>query len=270
MEYNDAVASRRQTKDPRPESQQSSLPMPPPDYDPVDPLKGALQCPHGNHHATMRQDDELRWVCNICGGPQVRVEKEGAKLSGAEKEPLREAARARGRRIAWRGTGLFSLLGSAVGLGITTLITLLAGFGMLATALPLFLTLPFILLTTLSLSKARGYTKQIQIALDRAWKSAARDIVTKWGKPITARELSGALAISEAGAENLLSQLAVDDALRSEITPDGSLSFAPRLRIEASIDDADNLSADADLEARFEALAAQEAAAGQAKAKTYK
>ena len=95
-----------------------------------DPLKGALLCPHGNHRATMRQDEELRWACNICGGPQVHVDKEGVKLSGGEKEHLREASRARGRRIAWRGTGLFTLLGSAVGLGITTLITLLAGFGM--------------------------------------------------------------------------------------------------------------------------------------------
>ena len=230
------------------------------EYNPADPLQGASQCPHGNHFAAVRSDDELRSVCKVCGAPRIQLEPpDGTELSlsGKERAPLVRAQTARAKRFGWRSATAFGAAGGAIGLGVTALATAIFGFGMWVTALPLALTAPLLAIAAIAFVRNGSLTKEIQASIDEAWRLAARDVVSRWGKAITAPQLAEVMGLSEQGAEKVLAELAVDDYLRSDITSDGALSFTPAMRIDTAA--AGSTAIDDDLEARFEALAAQEA-----------
>ena len=108
----------------------------------------------------------------------------------------------------------------------------------------------------------------MQKNIDSAWQHAARDVIQQSEGAVTATQLAEKLGLSPEGAESLMSSLAVDSFLDSDINAAGQLTFAPAMRIDTT-DSASSI-ADADLEARFEALAAAEAEAANQEQQTTK
>ena len=222
------------------------------------PQKGAPSCPHCGAVTATSRHRELGRVCKVCGRPRVLVRRKNVELSGTERAPLERAGKARLRRAAWRAGGVLGGLGAAFVVGFTLLGSLLTGA--LGLALGLGLSLPFFLLALWAWKRSGAQTEQIREAIDAAWTSAARDIATQAAGPVTARTLTQALPVDEARAERLLAYLAVDDELRADISPEGRLSFAPALRIDASGDALAEEEAEREAAAEAEREATAEAA----------
>ena len=72
-------------------------------YDPANPLSDASACPHCGAFARILKNDELRFVCGVCGAPRIPA----PDLSGRELEPLKAAQEARRARFLWRFAGMF-------------------------------------------------------------------------------------------------------------------------------------------------------------------
>jgi hypothetical protein len=249
-------------------------------YDPASPLAGASRCPHCGAHARVLESDELRVVCGVCGAPRVVASDPGVTLSGREVGPLESAESARRKRFLWKLAAVFA--GAIGGAGVLATMLLALLFGLAGTAFGAAAALPFIVVALVALGQARGKSAELTRAVGEAWKSAARDVVMQSKQGVTSEQLAAALAVSPAGAETLLTELAVEDAFRSEVTDDGRLIVAPgaalSLRIDTDAQGAgktvvgETLVADSadPLEARFaeleESLAAEEQAAAEAAA----
>ena len=228
--------------------------MRPEDYNPDDPLENASKCPHCGGMGIVVPHDELRYVCGICGGPRIKVDDE-LELSGDEIEPLRAAEQSRKLRFLWRVAGLF---GAAVG-GFGVLAAVLAGlivsWGWGAAGV--VMSLPFVLLAIAGFAKATGKTDELQSHVHQAWKLAARDVVERAQGVVDAKRLGEIMHLSDAGAEQMMADLTVDNMFRSSISDDGRLRVEPiaSVRVDPGANPAGKtMVAEDDLEARFEAL----------------
>ncbi len=188
------------------------------------------RCPHCNAVTTSSPDKELRFHCDLCGGP--RVPRVDAKLRKSKRDVpfLKRAEEARRSRAKYRaitavfaalglGTtafaGLFALIfGLSVGLGVTW--ALFAG-----TAL---------FMIVWSLGRAGAKTKEIVPAIDQAWMRAAADVAAALKGPFTAEKLAKAMGIDEVAAEELLAQLDANDMIRSDVTEAGEVAYQTKLR----------------------------------------
>ena len=242
------------------------------DYDPNDPLKGATTCPHCGGYAKISPHPELRFVCNICGAPRIEIDAEGYTLSGREKKHLLAARAAQKGRLGWRLGGFLGGATAAAGLALTALVQLIFSPGLWWAGLGITLALPFILLAITAVRKSRAKGETLDEELDEAWKSAARDVIASTDGSLTAERLTEILPLSQADAEELSAELAVDEMVHSRVTDDGhlALSSSTKVRIdEGARPDARTLHGDDPLEARFEALeealAAEEAQKARAK-----
>jgi len=233
------------------------------------PQPGAPRCPHHRGAGQASPHPELRYVCDVCGGPVVRLNQIGLKLSGNEVKHLEQARVLRRQRNAWRLGAVVAAAGAVASLGALGLLWLLLGVGLWSGAVGFALATPLLLLALVAYAKARARAKEIGEAVDEAWKRAVRDVALgSGGGGITAQELTQALPLGEDDADRLLAQLEVDNELCSEVTPEGKLSFAaPLMRIDAAYDSGRALSAAGNLEAELEQLADEEAAAAHGKAR---
>jgi hypothetical protein len=220
-----------------------------------------LSCPHGNHVAETRPDEELRAACKVCGGPRIALAAEDVQLKGKEQAPLVRANKARAKRFFWRTATAFGAAGGGIGFAFGGVLSILFGAGLFTAALPAAFSLGMLALVGIGLFQNRSLSKQIKSQIDLAWKHAARDVIEQNEGAIGAAQLAEKLGLSAEGAEGLLSELAVDNFLDSDISGNGELTFAPAMRIDTSGSTLD--AADAELEARFEALAAAEAEAAR-------
>lgn len=229
-------------------------------FDPNDPLKGATVCPHCRGVTRTEIDDEMRYVCGVCGGPRVRVSGDH-KLSGDEVEALRHGDKLRKKRAAWRfGGGVSAAAGTLLALA-AVFAKVFLGASFAAAGVTAVMALPFFLLTFWAVSRAKVATMQLAAAVDRAWQSAARDQVRAAGQPLSAAQLRKALPLSQPQAEQLMAQLSVDDMLASRINDAGELVFSAAADDNAGL----RIAAADPLEARFRELEAeQEAAAAEA------
>lgn len=228
------------------------------------PQPGAPTCPRCGAIAGTSPDGELVLKCQACGAPRVVVEAPGVELSGNEQPHLEKASKARTGRVGWWIAAVAAVIAGVGTLGVTALVSLLLGMSFIAAGIGLALTIPFVLLAVVGFRKAGQRTEQVRQAVDAAWMSAAKDIAQQSKEPVTAEQLAEMLPLSVGRSERLLAQLAVDDMLSSDITPEGRLSFAPAMRIE-STSRAAELEAQAELEQQ--AVAEAEAAAAQARAR---
>jgi hypothetical protein len=182
------------------------------------PSCGAAQgtldpCPLCNAQAGTSPHGELRWVCDVCGGPRVPRVDRGIKLSGREAALLRKADAARKARAAWRGGAIASgLLMPFVALFFLALMVVFGmSVGLILTSLVFMAPVAGFFAYAAGRAGARG--REIGPAIDAAWISAATDIAQQARGPISAADLSKKLGVEEPQAEELMALLDVNDAL---------------------------------------------------------
>ena len=182
-------------------------------------------CPLCNGQGGSSQHPELRFACDICGGPRIPRLDPRMKSSGREIPLLRKADAARKARALFHGLAAAS--GVALALTVIPFAVLLAVIG-----LKVLLLLPGLLFTGLfagmlaiGMGRARSRGNEIMPALDGAWLAAATDVARQSPGPLTAADLGQKLGIEEAQAEELLALLDVDSAIGG--------APIPRLRVGA-------------------------------------
>ncbi|EYF04422.1 zinc ribbon domain-containing protein [Chondromyces apiculatus] len=187
-------------------------------------------CPHCGATSGVTADAELRFRCDVCGGPRIPPSPRGAR-SGSEVPALRKAqeavsGRSRGRAGAVAG-GI--LLGADVLFLILWLIIAGAGLGFFLASL--FTFVPLALFTAWAVARARARGREIEPALDAAWLAAATDVAARSEDTLTTRDLARDLKIEQAQAEELMALLEVSDVVRSSVTSDGDMVYSQRLRV---------------------------------------
>ena len=181
-------------------------------------------CPLCNGQGGVSQHPELRFACDLCGGPRIPRLDPRMKSSGREVPLLRKADAARKARAGYRGLAAAS--GVALALTLIPFAVLLAvvGFKALLLLPGLFFTGLFSGMLAVGLGRARARGNEITPALDGAWLAAATDVARQSQGQLTAPDLGQKLGIEEAQAEELLALLDVDM----------SMGGAPRMRIDAA------------------------------------
>jgi hypothetical protein len=175
-----------------------------------------------------------RQRCRACGGPRLLVDDGKIALSGAEREPLRQARR------ALLSSGLWKTLG--VGVGVFGAFALLAAIGVVVATSPgVMLGTLALVLTSLPLLVAFGaYRRGVKLARERdqAWRaaelSAAKDLAQATQDELTAAALARALGVDELRAELLLAELSLEDQVARRVTDSGELAYSarPRVRVD--------------------------------------
>lgn len=226
-----------------------------------------VTCPHCRATAGASPDRELRYVCDVCGGPRIPLVSASARRSGKENAALKRAEEARRGRGRWRG----GAIGAGVLLAANVLLFLIVPlFPFFTYSVAWFITLlltsaPLAALVAWASSRAKAHGREIQPSLDAAWLAAAGDVAAQSPGPLTARELGAALGLDEAKAEELLAMIDVNRAVGQAPRTDAMAAFDAKLRIAtdaaAGAPGATGATA-AELEA-----AAEEEAAGAAKAR---
>lgn len=181
-------------------------------------------CPLCNGQGGVSQHPELRFACDLCGGPRIPRLDPRMKSSGREVPLLRKADAARKARAGYRGLAAAS--GVALALTLIPFAVLLAvvGFKVLLLLPGLFFTGLFSGMLAVGLGRARARGNEITPLLDGAWLAAATDVARQSPGQLTATDLGQTLGIEEAQAEELLALLDVDVAMGG----------APRMRIDAA------------------------------------
>jgi DNA-directed RNA polymerase subunit RPC12/RpoP len=213
------------------------------------------RCPHCGAVTTASPDKELRWRCDLCGGPRLprpdpAVPRPRRELPHLKKAETARKTRAKSRALAaaftvmGAGTTLFFALwalvfGASLGLAV---LGVLAGSAL------------FVVLW--ALGRAGNATKEMKAAVDQAWLAAADAVAARMKGPFTAATLARALGVDNTHAEELLAHLEAHDAVRSDVTDAGEIAYQSRLRIG----DVDTSSPEAETEAlaEAEAMAAEE------------
>jgi hypothetical protein len=214
------------------------------------------------------RDDEMRFKCDLCGGPRIPILAPGIRTSGKEVTALKKAEDARKGRAAARATAI----AGGVGLTFTALtfavFWLIFGLGIVSGALFLLLAGPLAALLAWGSQKAGQRGKEIQPALDAAWLAAASDVAAKSRGQLTAPDLAVAMGIDEAKAEELLAMVDVHRAVGGGALPrtDEMAAFDAKLRV-ATESAAASSSAASGAAAEREATAEDEAADAQARAR---
>ncbi|MFO0754881.1 MAG: zinc ribbon domain-containing protein [Byssovorax sp.] len=215
------------------------------------PLGKPTPCPHCGGEGGISADSELRFVCDLCGGP--RVPHEQGQANGKEVPFLQKADAARKGRAAWRGTAI----GSGVGL-VLSIIPVLLLIGLLGPSL--LLLVPgvlfnglFALMLWVSLGRARQRGREIAPAIDAAWMAAANDLARS-GALASPAELVTKLGLDEQKAEELSAMIDVDRAVGG----------VPGPKVRIATEPGAPLPPDPAFEALEKAAAEEEAAAEEA------
>jgi len=191
-------------------------------------------CPHCGATAGATRDAELRFRCDVCGGPRVPLEKRKLRRSGKEVSALKRAELGRKGRAKNRAGAVGAGVALAGAIGVLAIYGLLGVIGVVNPGIGFFLAGlltagPLAALIAWFLARSRTRGKEIEPALDEAWLLVAADVAAQLEGPVTARALAEALPIEEPQAEELLALLEAHEIVRN----DGSLS---RMRIGASPD----------------------------------
>jgi hypothetical protein len=164
------------------------------------------RCPHCGAVTTSSTDKELRYRCDLCGGPRVPrlAPKLRARKTRRDAPFLKRANDARKARAKYRAVATMAGVmgfGSAV-LSALWLLIFPATLAFLVTA-GLFLgTALFLVLW--SMGRASRKTKEIALEVEQAWQRAAADAAAAMKAPFTASMLADAMGHEESVAEELL------------------------------------------------------------------
>jgi hypothetical protein len=182
---------------------------------------GTLEpCPCCGAEAGASPHPELRYACDVCGGPRVPRLDRSIQYGGQEAAHLRRADAARKGRAGWRAAAVAG--GLLLPFSILAFLVLLLVFGANAAlvAAGLVCVAPVAAFLAFALSRASARGREIAPALDAAWLSAATD-VARQTRGITAAALAQKLGLAEPQAEELLALV------------DANSAAGPRMRIYA-------------------------------------
>ena len=162
-----------------------------------------------------------------------------SKLSGKELPKLQAARTAERKRLQWKAGGVFGGATTAFIFALWTLWALIFGAGALWAVSGLALAAPFVLLALGGFARSKSQSEEVDKALREAWKIAARDIIIAHPGGMTASQLAEQLPLTEQQAEQIATELSVDNVVSSRVTEDGRLllqAVAPRgARIDESV-----------------------------------
>lgn len=217
------------------------------------------QCPLCSATAGVSPHPELRYVCDVCGGPRVPLDERGLKPSTKGVAALKRADGARKSRAKTRAGAIAAGLGLAGVLGVIALYGVLGFLGIVSPGIGFVLMSlltagPLALLTASLVSRSKTQGKEIGPALDAAWLAAATEVAQASKGKLTPQKLSRALRIDETQAEELIALLEANDVLHA----DGKLRIGAGLRIADEVDAASENEAQAEAEAS-DALASEKA-----------
>jgi hypothetical protein len=222
-------------------------------------------CPLCGATAGVSPDPEMRFKCDVCGGPRIPQVSPALKRSGKEDAALKLADAAR----KGRASGRAAAVAGGVGVAFTTLLFLIFwlifGFGVPSALAFLVLGGPLAGLLAWGMSRAKKRGSEIQPALDAAWLAAATDVAARSQGQLSARDLAAALGLDEAKAEELLAMVDVNRAIGGGALPrvDAMAAFDAKLRVATGAAGLPDAQA-AEREAEAEAEAAQAAARARA------
>lgn len=220
------------------------------------------RCPHCNAVTTSSPDKELRYRCDLCGGPRVPRGDPAIRRGKREVPFLKRANEARKERAKSRALAAVS---AALGFGTTALAALWALiFGVsigLGVTWGLFAGIAALTLIW-SVRRAGEKTREIAPQIDQAWTRAAADTALAIKGPFSAARLAKAMGVDEALAEELLAQLDVNDVVRSDVTESGEIAYQTKLRFGAP-GTSGTPEEEAEALAEAEAMAAEERAKAQ-------
>lgn len=215
------------------------------------------ECPHCRATAGCSQDKELRYVCDVCGGPRV-PNLDGTKRSGRENKALSRAEVARRGRSVARGGMVLTAVAAPTLAVFSVFLLLVFGLHVTTALAAIVLTAPFILGFFVAMTHAKARTAEIVPALDEAWLAAATDLARALGRPMTSEDLVQRMGLEESDAEQLVAMV--------DVNAESGASLAPgRVRIDASATSVMNDEARIELEAKAEAEAAVAEAEGEAR-----
>lgn len=180
-------------------------------------------CPHCGAVTTIRDDEELRKVCRVCGGPRIPASEE-APMSPDALAALRRGEKARRDRAKGRALSIFGGIGIAAGALLALPVAIFSLTGALLTLA--IVAGPSLAMLLFGKSRASGATKELSRAVDDAWIKAAQHLVER-GVVKRPADLSRLLGIDMAKADELMTTLSVDAEIgaasgRVRIADDGS------------------------------------------------
>jgi hypothetical protein len=182
------------------------------------------RCPCCGAEAAATPHAELRFACEVCGGPRVPRLDRSIQYGGQVEALLRKADAARKARAGWRAAAIGgALLVPLVALVLSALL-LVFGAGAALVVTGLVTAAPLLAFLAFSAARAGARGREIAPALDAAWLAAATDVAQQ-SPGLTASGLALKLGIAEPQAEELMALLDVNAAVG-----------APRLRIDARHD----------------------------------
>lgn len=170
-------------------------------------------CPHCRGEGGTSPHPELRFTCDLCGGPRVPKLDPSIPTSGNELPLLRKADEARKARATWRGAAVASGIALVLTVVPFTLLLIMVGAVLLLMLPGLLFTALFTGLLVMALLRASARGSEIEPALDGAWLAVATDIAHASAAPITAEELSAKLGIEEPQAEELVALIDVNETV---------------------------------------------------------
>lgn len=210
-------------------------------------------CPHCGGTAGVSPDQEMRFKCDLCGGPRIPILAPSIRTSGKDLPALKKAEDARKGRAKARAAAIAGGVGLSFTVFTFAIFWLIFGLGIVSGALFLTLAAPLAGLLAWGSQKAAARGKEIQPALDAAWLAVASDVAAQSRGQLTAHDLAVAMGIDEAKAEELLAMVDVHRAVGGGARTDAMAAFDAKLRVAAE-------SAQAAQAAEREAMAEDEAA----------
>lgn|GEM_PF-2291700 len=176
------------------------------------------RCPHCGALSRALPDDDLRWVCGVCGGPRVLAK---VKIGADGVAELKSAAKAKRASDGWRAASWLLGFGAAVAL-VTALVigsaSMLYGGGAVGAGILLA-----IVAATFSRSSRQAKTRA-RGHVDRAWEHAIGRLLTK-RNDATAREIADELDVPEAQVEAALTTLSTQGRTRVNVDNDAELHY---------------------------------------------
>ncbi len=193
------------------------------------------RCPHCRASVGVVPARQGGLRCRICGGPRVVIRDRRMVLGGDEVPHLVEARQRRRAAWLWLGLGVVSGAIGSVFLLLVTIGLLVFSASALTSAVFLLLgSIPWIA-AFLAWRRRRQALRAGSEALRLAQLSAARDVLGGARRDLTAQDIARYLELPLGQAEQLLTELNVDDSIVSEVTDAGEVTYrlAPlRLRVD--------------------------------------
>ncbi len=177
------------------------------------------RCPHCGALARVDKDDDLRWVCGVCGGPRVPAK---VKIGEDGNAALRDAAKSRRSASGWRVASWALGFGAAMAL----VAAIVVGFGSVLVGGGLVLAGVLMAIVSATFSRsARSARLRARADVDRAWEHAIGALLEAGTTNATAKSIAKTLGVTEAEVEVALSTLSAQGRTRVDIGNDADLVY---------------------------------------------